>query len=337
MHYPLISNGFLEGYCDLLQERGVDPKPLFQTVGLDISLLGLPDTLIPFDLHNQLLMLAANRLQCPHFALALAQRQGLHIFGPLATMTSQCRTVGEALAVFQRHLPMIVQTVDLRLTTNGPLATFSIHGHFPKVSQTVTFQDHGLSLAYDLIRIFCGRDWVPRAAYFQHAEPANTRPYTDFFHCVLGFSNTQLALVFDASILTQPIHNDANLLPRQLRHYLEQRHQDDLLNQVKHVIALTLAADECSLRSVAQSIGYSTRTLQRRLSEAETQFQMLVDEVRQAQAITYLRHPYYRLTDVAAMLGYSELAAFTRSFKRWFGQSPQRWRQQDRAAAPSHG
>jgi AraC-like DNA-binding protein len=33
------------------------------------------------------------------------------------------------------------------------------------------------------------------------------------------------------------------------------------------------------------------------------------------------------------MLGYSELSTFTRSFKRHYGVSPQRWRQRQLAAA----
>jgi len=50
--------------------------------------------------------------------------------------------------------------------------------------------------------------------------------------------------------------------------------------------------------------------------------------VRHQQAQIYLSFDNYRLTDVAALLGYSELSAFTRSFKRWFGLSPQKWRKE---------
>lgn len=333
MHYPLISNNFLEGFVDLLKESNVDPGPLFIEEGFDANLLRHSDTLIPFDSHNNLLMKAAKKIACPHIGLELARRQGLSIFGPLATMTTTCKTVGEALTMFSNHIALVVQTVELRLVQQGDLVHFIITSDFKQVAATTTFQDHALALAYDLIKVFCGQQWLPRAAYLPHDPPKEVRPYTDFFHCPIGFNNAQLALVFDANILLRPVDRDAGQLPQKLRQYLEDRHQDDLLKQVKHVIALTLASDECSLKSVAHAIGYSKRTLQRRLNELGTSFQAVVDSVRYIQATSYLEHPYYRLTDISAMLGYSELSAFTRSFKRWFGVSPQTRRKQSRMAA----
>ena len=48
--------------------------------------------------------------------------------------------------------------------------------------------------------------------------------------------------------------------------------------------------------------------------------------MRAGRAKEYLRNDYYRLADVAAMLGYADQACFTRSFQRWFGVSPRAWR-----------
>lgn len=326
MQYPLINVSFLEGFSELLAERGQPVEPLFKQAGLSMRCLHKPDTLIPFDRHNHLLQLAASQLNCPHFSLELARRQGLFVFGPLATMVCECSSIGEALETFNKHISLVVQTVTLSLIPQGELSRFIIRCNFERVGQTVTFQDHAMALAYGLIRIFSGNDWLPRAAYFPHGEPDDIKPYMDFFHCPLGFGHQDLVLVLDTALLDKPLHEEARLLPRRLRNYLEQRHSHDLLDQVKHVIALTLASEECNLDSVGRALGYSARTLQRRLSQAHTSFQALLDQVRHNQATHYLAHPYYRMTDIAAMLGYSELSAFSRSFKRWYGVSPQKWR-----------
>jgi AraC-like DNA-binding protein len=42
----------------------------------------------------------------------------------------------------------------------------------------------------------------------------------------------------------------------------------------------------------------------------------------------YVKNPAYDLTTIALMLGYSELSAFSRAFKRWHGQSPGALRRQ---------
>ena len=36
----------------------------------------------------------------------------------------------------------------------------------------------------------------------------------------------------------------------------------------------------------------------------------------------YVLHSSYSLTDIALMLGYSDLSSFSRAFKRWTGQGP---------------
>jgi AraC-like DNA-binding protein len=78
-----------------------------------------------------------------------------------------------------------------------------------------------------------------------------------------------------------------------------------------------------SLNDIAANFNMSSRSLQRRLKEEQTSFQDIADEVRQALAKYYMASGNYALKDISWMLGYNELSAFTRAFKRWTGQSPQ--------------
>ena len=43
-------------------------------------------------------------------------------------------------------------------------------------------------------------------------------------------------------------------------------------------------------------------------------------------AISYLQEPLFSLTDITELLGFAESGVFTRSFKRWFGVTPSKWR-----------
>jgi AraC-like DNA-binding protein len=73
---------------------------------------------------------------------------------------------------------------------------------------------------------------------------------------------------------------------------------------------------------VAKKIAMSPRTLERRLKERGVFFKKLMDDTRRRFALSYLRDRKNSLTDVAFLLGYSELSAFNRAFKRWTGTTP---------------
>ncbi|RKZ80269.1 MAG: AraC family transcriptional regulator, partial [Gammaproteobacteria bacterium] len=78
--------------------------------------------------------------------------------------------------------------------------------------------------------------------------------------------------------------------------------------------------------TIAASLFMSQRTLQRRLEENNTSFKQLVNEVRQDLADTYLNDSSLTLTEISFMLGFSEMSAFSRAFKRWSGKSPTDYR-----------
>jgi AraC-like DNA-binding protein len=66
----------------------------------------------------------------------------------------------------------------------------------------------------------------------------------------------------------------------------------------------------------------SARTLQRKLKEEGINFQQLADDVRKTLAINYLKSGTYQVKEISYLLGYNELSAFTRTFKRWTGITP---------------
>jgi len=68
------------------------------------------------------------------------------------------------------------------------------------------------------------------------------------------------------------------------------------------------------------------RSLQRELQEAEIDFRGIVDRARRELVADYLVNTDSSLTQVAAMLGYGDQAAFYNAFRRWYGLPPGRWR-----------
>lgn len=85
-----------------------------------------------------------------------------------------------------------------------------------------------------------------------------------------------------------------------------------------------------SLVRVAKKVALSPRTLQRRLNEYGVDFKKLTDDTRRRFAMKYLKDRNNTLTQIAFLLGYSEVSAFNRAFKRWTGSTPLKYRKESR-------
>jgi len=77
-----------------------------------------------------------------------------------------------------------------------------------------------------------------------------------------------------------------------------------------------------TVKSVAEDLHMSTRTLQRRLRDFGFSFEEIIDDVRRVEAIRRVVSGECSAIEIAFMLGYSDQAHFSRAFKRWMGMSP---------------
>jgi AraC-like DNA-binding protein len=100
----------------------------------------------------------------------------------------------------------------------------------------------------------------------------------------------------------------------------------DFTDTVKEVIAVLLPQGHPAMRRVAGDIGISARTLQRRLDVFGLKYGLLVDEVRLETACRLFEDPRSSIGDIAAALGYSDAAHFSRAFVRWTGRTPRDFR-----------
>ena len=105
------------------------------------------------------------------------------------------------------------------------------------------------------------------------------------------------------------------------------------IESVRLAIMQRLDSGRPSIGAVADELNTSVRTLQRRLAAAGWTYNDLVDDVRFAEARQRMARPDAPLKAVAAELGFSEQASFTRAFRRWFGVAPREYRRELLASA----
>jgi AraC-like DNA-binding protein len=84
---------------------------------------------------------------------------------------------------------------------------------------------------------------------------------------------------------------------------------------------------------IAQELSVSARGLNRKLEAEGEGFQKLKNRIRRELALEKLDCPDVAIRDIAADLGFSGTAAFSRAFKTWTARTPQEYR--TRSTAPS--
>lgn len=81
-----------------------------------------------------------------------------------------------------------------------------------------------------------------------------------------------------------------------------------------------------TLEEIAAGLNLGARSLQRKLKEEGTGYQQIADAVRRVLAEQYLSSGNYGVKEISGFLGYNEVSAFTRAFKKWTGNTPTEYR-----------
>lgn len=107
------------------------------------------------------------------------------------------------------------------------------------------------------------------------------------------------------------------------RRVLEKLDNDKKISyEVKQLIIEILKRDVPTLDLVAQRLVLSKRSLQTKLKQEGHSFQNLLNEARKELAQQYLKTKQVNKSEIAYLLGFSEVSVFSRNFKKWTGMTP---------------
>lgn len=167
---------------------------------------------------------------------------------------------------------------------------------------------------------------------FLYPPSTDSQAYNDFFGCQVEYHCEVTTLGLYARHLLLPLKQpDAALcaiLDQQAAAQLESLPAATTLEgELRHILPELIRSNNANLKTAAEKLCYSERTLQRRLNIESLRFQEILDKARRDMAQYYLCKPELEVTEVALLCGYAEHSAFSRAFARWTGQSPSAYRE----------
>src|SRR3954454_1844061 len=99
-----------------------------------------------------------------------------------------------------------------------------------------------------------------------------------------------------------------------------------LTMDLRRVLRVELLKNACSAATIACIFSMHRRTLHRHLRTEGLGFRQVANQIRFEIACEILENTDMAMSQVAAVLRYSEMSAFSRAFRRWSGQTPSAWR-----------
>jgi len=318
------------GIPAVLRELGEDPEEILAECGFDPSLFEHPDNQISLCARNRLVAHCVERTGCRHFGLLVGQQVNLRNIGVLGLLMKYSCDVEEALRHLIRYQRSLTSGTTIALEKTPSSFTGILSYHIPATHPASDQIGDGVMAGLtSILRSFCGERWKPSEVWLAHGKPADIKPFRDFFRCTLDFSGQEYAIVFPAHWLNTPLaHPDDDLL-HLLRYQVEANilaSRDDFVCRVREILHKVVTAADANADHIAKLLAIPTRTMKRRLQQAGTSFQALLDETRFELAQNLLADNRMSIYQIAECLGYADPATFTRAFRRWSGLNPNEWR-----------
>lgn len=335
----LVRVAALTGYFEAMAELGADPLPLLREQKLSARLLGNSEQPIPALAAMRLMERSAAVTGCMTLGLRMAQIRGLDALGPASLLVAHEPTLAAALNALQEFRQRINSTLVLQWDPEG--ADTMLREHFALEAPEPFRQSSNLAVGVlaGLCSAVVGPRWAPKMVCFTHAAPSRQElaAFDNLFGCPTLFNAEFNGLVVPTTQLEMPSALADVNLARHARRLLEAAMQpgpQTVVHEVDQLIRLLLPSGQASIQFCADSMGLPVRTLQRHLDEADVTFSELLKRARKQLATEYLANPHLRITDVADLLGYSSIGAFSRWHTQAFGMSPARARNSLGAVAP---
>lgn len=322
-------------YVRAAESAGADTTALLTKAGLDPTILDSDDGRINGEQFQRFILLLCERTHNPTLGLETGDFVQPGSYSVLGYITMSCATLGEAVARIAPFEKLVgdMGTTELAMSQGCIKLTWHCNYNHPIVRPQVVDNVFASWITY--------ARWLaddaaasPTRVYLKRESPGPEleQAYRQRWNCPVHFGADKDTITLKQELLNTRLRQPDPLLRKTLEaHALTQLASldtdTDLISQVKHSIQQQLMHGITRQDMVAEDLGVTSRTLQRKLSQEGVSYQKLLDDVRQKMAEDYLLNSDLGIPDIALRLGYSETTSFHRKFKAVAGKTPKEFRQ----------
>jgi len=304
-----------------LREASVVLEPLLRRAELFADQIDNKDMRIPVESQIIFLELAAEALHEPLLGFRLACEADLREMGLLHYAAGSAATLGEALRRFERYSSIVNEGVTLKCVESDNLAIELGYAGVARHSDQQQMEFLATALIRS-VRALTGSEFRPTVVDFVHQfSREHALELSRYFGCriVLGAETDRICLDKNARQLA--LIGADPYLSQILLGYCEQAltnrrgNASSLRTMIENAITPLLPHGDASFNEIARKLGMSRRTMARRLKAEGLSFSEILKQLRSDLITRYLGENTLSISQVAWLVGFRSVAAFSHSCK----------------------
>ena len=316
-------------------QQGANRKDLLQLTGLTMNELNNENLRLDVSIYNAVLKRALGQTDDNFLGLHLGEYLSLSAAGLIVQIAQSSETIRQAVGFMIQFANLGCQALPFSLHENENEIELRItpselwQNQAPEsVRQTV---DGIVVFTIKELHTLTHQKYYPTRILFHYNQPIHLEEYQRIFKSSVSFNHKYTSIFFNNRIFQEKIiTSDYNLLKILVQHaelkLATMEQQSGFSTVVKQTILNLIKPEFPTIEQVAANLNLSVRTLQRRLKSEEKTFKSVLNDLKQQFAMDYIKNPQLTISEIAYLLDYSEVSAFSRSFKRWTGTTPNQFR-----------
>lgn len=313
-----------------LRKKGISREAMLDGMGIDTSLFEQPDAQLSMRQIQPLLERAVELSPDPRTGFEFGRELDLQKHGLLGFSLLRRMSFRELVIMNVQYLRVRLPLMEIQLEDSEQGLTLTIQDMWPlgKARDFVTqiYMGSICSLAGLVTRNL--------ELCFDFPPPANPGLYEQLAGCPVAFSRSsnQAFLPLTHAGQSRAADRAHVFVSQTARTDFDLEDDREVAVQVRHLV-LKDPGRHSSLESIAANLGLSARSLRRQLQRAGFSFSDIRNDVRKEFALRYLTGTRMPLEKIAARLGYSDQASFSKAFRSWTGRTPGQIRREGRPEA----
>jgi AraC-like DNA-binding protein len=306
-------------------------NPLLVKAGLTRHQMEDPRVRLQVRAQIKFLNLAASALDDDLLGFHLAQFPDLREIGLLYYVLASSETLIDVLRRGARYSSIVNEGISLECVDGKQIGTAFHYRDISRHSDRHQIE-YWMTAVMRTCRQLTGLQLVPKRVRFAHPRRRGSADLDEFFGRDVEFGAAIDEITFTADARELPVVSADPHLNKLLITYCEEAISrrstchSSFRSSVENAIAPLLPHGKARAGEIARRLGMSQRTFARRLSLDGLSFSELLQNLRRDLAERYLADQQLSISQVAWLLGYEEVGAFSHAFKRWTDKTPRQAR-----------